>query len=153
MICNKCKKDQPEENFYVFNGRLQKICRTCKKKYGKAYFRKKYDKKLPKGTHKGNVEPNVKGLNDLGTIPATSIRRWTIDAVMCHDRGCICTGCIYQDFFSKDRNFPTQKCNMKASVLELVRKFGKPEIGVNLEHEDFKEYLTFEEQEKISKRH
>ena len=44
--------------------------------------------------------------------------KWTVGAAECYERGCICEGC------------PTQlescKCQMKLSVLELVRKFGKP---------------------------
>lgn len=60
---------------------------------------------------------------DLGR--AVSVRRWTIDALDCYKRGCICEGCFFDDFF---RNGGTrQKCQMKAAVLELVRVVGVPE--------------------------
>ena len=49
-------------------------------------------------------------------------KRWTISALECYDRGCVCSGCFYDDFFGKG-NF---KCQMKFTVLELVRRFGIP---------------------------
>jgi len=52
----------------------------------------------------------------------TAQYRWTDTAIMCHKRGCKCKGCFYENFFS-DKN---QKCQMKAAVLELVRKIGLP---------------------------
>ena len=62
-------------------------------------------------------------INELGQVPATSSRRWTPTAIECYKRGCRCKGCFYKEFFTnKD-----QKCQMKATVLELVRVFGKPE--------------------------
>lgn len=60
--------------------------------------------------------------NDLGET--TTRRRWTVAARQCHERGCICEGCFYKDFFEKS----SQKCQMKASVLELVRIIGKPPL-------------------------
>ncbi len=59
---------------------------------------------------------------DLGR--ATAVRRWTQTAIECYKRGCNCEGCFYTDFF----NNSNQKCQMKASVLELVRVLGKPDI-------------------------
>ena len=59
---------------------------------------------------------------DLGR--ATAVRRWTQTAIECYKRGCNCEGCFYTDFF----NNSSQKCQMKASVLELVRVLGKPDI-------------------------
>ena len=55
---------------------------------------------------------------------AVAVRRWTTTAIECYKRGCNCEGCYYTDFF----NNSSQKCQMKASVLELVRVLGKPDI-------------------------
>ena len=55
---------------------------------------------------------------------ATAVRRWTQTAIECYKRGCNCEGCFYTDFF----NNSSQKCQMKASVLELVRVLVKPDI-------------------------
>ena len=38
----------------------------------------------------------------------------------------LCEGCFYTDFF----NGTSQKCQMKASVLELVRVLGKPDVEI-----------------------
>src|SRR5574344_579371 len=59
---------------------------------------------------------------DMGR--AVAVRRWTPTAIDCYKRGCNCEGCFYKDFFSGS----TQKCQMKASVLELVRVIGTPNI-------------------------
>lgn len=58
---------------------------------------------------------------DLGRV--ASVRRWTRAAIDCYQRGCICEGCYYSEFF-KDS---PQKCQMKATVLELVRVLGVPQ--------------------------
>lgn len=50
-------------------------------------------------------------------------RRWTVSAVECFKRGCVCSGCFYENFFTNN----SQKCQMKGAVMELVRVFGKPE--------------------------
>lgn len=57
--------------------------------------------------------------NSLGkTVTA---RYWTTDAINCYNRGCICIDCpILKMVKSLD------KCQMKATVLELVKKYGKP---------------------------
>lgn len=44
---------------------------------------------------------------------------WTRSAIECYERGCVCSGCLVYEQIGKD-------CHMKASVIELVRKFGKP---------------------------
>jgi hypothetical protein len=59
---------------------------------------------------------------DLGK--ATSVRRWTQTAIDCYKRGCVCSGCFYYDFFKES----PQKCQMKATVLELVRVLGRPNV-------------------------
>ena len=50
----------------------------------------------------------------------TSFKRWTPAAIDCYLRGCRCKGCFYENYFSKD------KCQMKYTVLELVRQLGVP---------------------------
>ncbi len=59
---------------------------------------------------------------DMGR--AVAVRRWTTTAIECYKRGCKCEGCFYNDFFSGTY----QKCQMKASVLELVRVIGTPDV-------------------------
>ena len=51
-----------------------------------------------------------------------SVRRWTNIAIDCYSRGCVCNGCFYHTFF-KDS---PQRCQMKSTVLELVRVLGTP---------------------------
>lgn len=53
-----------------------------------------------------------------------SVRRWTQTAIDCYKRGCMCEGCFYKSFF-KDSS---QNCQMKSSVIELVRVLGKPDV-------------------------
>lgn len=56
--------------------------------------------------------------------PGTSFRRWTQTSIDCYKRGCVCSGCFYSDFFKGS----PQKCQMKSTILELVRVLGKPDI-------------------------
>lgn len=51
-----------------------------------------------------------------------TVRHWTIDAINCYKRGCVCDECFFKTFFTNK----SEKCKMKASVLELVRIFGIP---------------------------
>jgi len=52
-------------------------------------------------------------------------KKWTQSAIDCYSIGCMCTKCnLYKVFFST-RNL---KCRMKETVIELVRKIGKPEV-------------------------
>lgn len=46
--------------------------------------------------------------------------KWTEGSIFCYKRGCNCNGCFVSDLIE------SQKCRMKTSVIELVRKFGKP---------------------------
>ena len=55
---------------------------------------------------------------------AVAVRRWTPTALECYKRGCNCEGCYYKSFFEGS----SQKCQMKASVLELVRVIGTPKV-------------------------
>ena len=59
---------------------------------------------------------------DMGK--AIAVKRWTPTALECYKRGCNCEGCFYSAFFSAT----AQKCQMKASVLELVRVIGTPNV-------------------------
>ena len=59
---------------------------------------------------------------DMGR--AIAVRRWTPTALECYKRGCNCDGCFYSAFFKGT----SQKCQMKASVLELVRVIGSPKV-------------------------
>ena len=61
---------------------------------------------------------------DMGR--AVAVRRWTTTALECYKRGCNCEGCFYSDFFSGS----SQKCQMKASVLELVRVIGTHDVDL-----------------------
>lgn len=47
-------------------------------------------------------------------------KRWTPAAIECYNRGCICNGCFYNQFFTEKH----QKCHMKESVLQLVKDLG-----------------------------
>ena len=57
--------------------------------------------------------------NDLGRF--STPRKWNDLAQMCYARGCVCEGCDFAKRLS-DKS----KCQTKASVLEMVRLFGKP---------------------------
>ena len=61
---------------------------------------------------------------DMGR--AVAVRRWTTTAIECYKRGSNSEGCFYSDFFSGS----SQKCQMKASVLELVRVIGTPDVDL-----------------------
>ena len=74
--------------------------------------------------------------HDMGR--AVTVRRWTPAAIDCYKRGCVCNDCMYNKFFSGNH-----KCQMKASVLELVRTVGPPtevELQQILEDEDIADY-------------
>lgn len=49
-----------------------------------------------------------------------SLRRWTPSAKDCYFRGCVCPGCPIFEIIGN-------QCRMKRTVLNLVRKLGKPE--------------------------
>ena len=57
--------------------------------------------------------------NLLGSIG--SVRYWTTDAINCYKRGCICEGCPIREMIKS-----LSRCQMKATVLELVRIHGIP---------------------------
>lgn len=57
--------------------------------------------------------------NALG--PVGSTERWTPTAIYCYERKCVCNGCLIAKMLE------SQKCYMKASVLELVKELDTPE--------------------------
>ena len=48
-------------------------------------------------------------------------KKWTQSAIDCYERHCACDGCIIKEIMT------SQKCMMKAFVLELVRLYGIPQ--------------------------
>lgn len=63
----------------------------------------------------------MKIYNNLGIVTENNLLRWTRQAVECYERGCVCEGC------SIKKETSIKNCKMKACVLELAKKFGKPE--------------------------
>ncbi len=60
-----------------------------------------------------------KGINALGIFPPP--RGWSKEGIYCFKRRCVCEGCKYNGTFESIKH-----CQMKASVLEMVRRFGIP---------------------------
>lgn len=56
--------------------------------------------------------------NDLGKY--VNAKYWSDIMIECYEKGCVCRNCAYSPYFVED------KCQVKATVLEAVRKFGKP---------------------------
>lgn len=52
-------------------------------------------------------------------------QHWTRTAIECYERNMICEGCFYYETYFKNANYRA-KCQMKAIVMELYRRFGKP---------------------------
>lgn len=69
---------------------------------------------------------NFKAFKSRDMGRAVAVRRWTPTALECYKRGCNCEGCFYKNFFTS----ASQKCQMKASVLELVRVLGTPSVEI-----------------------
>ena len=61
--------------------------------------------------------------NILRYVPKSLIRNWTYEAKECYLRGCNCNKCFVIKYLSSSNK---DKCKMKAVVLQLVKKFGKP---------------------------
>lgn len=65
-------------------------------------------------------------------------QRWTVGAVECYKRGCICKDCPTFTILG-------ERCVMKNSVLQLVKLYGKPEKAIiEDENETTKESEDFE---------
>lgn len=61
-------------------------------------------------------------------VNEVKVNQWTEIALNCLKRNCHCKGCFYNDFFKRSvSEGANYKCNMKQSVLKLVRKYGMPE--------------------------
>lgn len=55
----------------------------------------------------------------------TTSKRWTPTAIECYTLGCNCSKCnLYKIYFSQS----IFKCKMKDTVIELVRKIGRPSL-------------------------
>ncbi len=53
----------------------------------------------------------------------TLSKNWTPTAIDCYNLGCRCSKCnLYKNYFFNTSN----KCRMKETVIELVRKIGVP---------------------------
>lgn len=64
----------------------------------------------------------------------TTSKNWTPTAIDCYNIGCNCSKCsIYKIFFSNSFN----KCQMKNTVIELVRKLGKPDFKCEDKNEKY----------------
>lgn len=62
----------------------------------------------------------VRLLNGLSPFPKEVTRRWSVSAVECYERGCVCENCrIFPEYLHK-------QCRMKLVVRELVRVLGAP---------------------------
>lgn len=51
--------------------------------------------------------------------------KWTPSAIYCFERGGVCKGCYYENYFSQDR-YTYQECEMKKAVIALVKNIGLP---------------------------
>ncbi|MBR1776056.1 hypothetical protein IJ750_03155 [bacterium] len=56
----------------------------------------------------------------------TLTRIWTPSAIDCYEIGCRCSVCNLNKIYFRNNPF---KCKMKETVIELVRKYGIPNIG------------------------
>lgn len=45
---------------------------------------------------------------------------------MCYERGGVCNGCYYENFFTKGTYDVQPYCKMKESIIFLVKKIGLP---------------------------
>lgn len=92
--CKKCGKIKPLTEFYKqASGKLgvKAVCKICYNKQQKASY-------IP-------VMQNITSL-------------WSISAIACILRHCVCQGCLMSDLESH--------CRMKYTVRELVREYGTP---------------------------
>ena len=61
---------------------------------------------------------------EIGLSEVPDVRRWTYEAYLCYKRNCICTGCI-------NKSIMETPCQMKLTVIALVREFGMPKQDKN----------------------
>lgn len=58
----------------------------------------------------------------------TVTKKWTPTAIDCYKLGCVCNKCnLFKIYFINS----STKCKMKETVIELVRRFGIPEVNIN----------------------
>ena len=57
----------------------------------------------------------------MPTYPQFKVKKWTIQAAECYEYGCNCKICPLRFILET-------KCVMKKTVIELVKKFGAPDI-------------------------
>lgn len=55
-----------------------------------------------------------------------NFHKWTRSAKECYERGCICKGCLINEQME-------EKCQMKYTVIDLVKKYGKPPVKIETE--------------------
>ena len=53
--------------------------------------------------------------------PRFIVKQWSLTAAECYEKGCNCKLCYLSTMLET-------KCEMKKTVSELVKKFGKPDI-------------------------
>lgn len=58
--------------------------------------------------------------NELGGFCESNLRGWSLQAVECYRIGSMC------EFCDIPKKMTSQKCQMKATVLELTKLFGRP---------------------------
>lgn len=54
-------------------------------------------------------------------LPQFQVRRWTLTAAQCYQIGCNCEKCYLPEILET-------KCEMKKTVIKLVKEFGAPDI-------------------------
>lgn len=64
--------------------------------------------------------------NILDYVP--TVNHWTDMAVECYSINCNCSKCHIIDGLN---TITQENCKMKNSVFQLVKKFGKPQKGIN----------------------
>lgn len=57
-----------------------------------------------------------------------TVYHWTDTAVACYEIGCNCANCHIIDGLEA---LTKENCQMKSSVFQLVKKFGRPQKGIN----------------------
>ena len=60
----------------------------------------------------------------------TIAKNWTPSAVDCYLLGCSCSICNLNKMYFREAGKNGFKCRMKETVIELVRRFGAPEVVV-----------------------
>lgn len=70
--------------------------------------------------------------NIFNQVPVGCLRRWTPAAIECYKSGCNCATC---KIIKGLETVTPKNCNMKAAVLWLVKKYGRPSI-TNKREED-----------------